>query len=70
MREEYRKTFLGVQVITLMVTVWTYFERTHSLAASALIFATMQVGAVIGAAWAARLRRKVQRYRALSQGQA
>lgn len=60
MWEQYRKTFLGVQVVTLAVTAWVHFKVTHNWASTGVIFLTMQVGGVLGAAWAARLRRRMQ----------
>jgi hypothetical protein len=61
MREQYKKTFLGVQVLTLAVTAWVYFSLTHWWVSAGVVFLTMQVGGVLGAIWADRLTRKMQR---------
>jgi len=63
MWEQYKKTFLGVQVLTFGASAWTYFGVTHWWPSAALVFLTMQVGGVLGAAWADRLRRKIQQQR-------
>ena len=60
MLEQYKKTFLGVQVLAFAVSGWVYFGLTHWWASAALVFLTMQVGGVFGAMWASRLIRKMQ----------
>ena len=58
MWDQYRKTALGMQVLIWLVTfgvlIWS---RIWGLAAVFLV--TMQIGAVLGAMWAVRLRAKV-----------
>jgi hypothetical protein len=61
MWEQYKKTFLGVQVMAGGVTAWVYFGMTHWWASAAMVFLTMQIGGVLGAMWANRLRKKFQR---------
>ena len=58
--EQYKKTFLGVQVLTAGVTAWVYLGLTHWWASTALVFLTMQVSAVLGAMWASRIRRRIR----------
>ena len=58
--DQYKKTFLGVQVLIAAVTAWVYLGMTHWWASAAFVFLTMQVGGVAGALWAARLRRKLR----------
>jgi uncharacterized membrane protein YfcA len=60
MLEQYKKTFLGVQVLSLVVSGWVYFGLTHYWVSAALVFLTMQVGGVFGALWASRLSKKMQ----------
>ena len=60
MLEQYKKTFLGVQVLSLAVSGWVYFGLTHWWVSSALVFLTMQVGGIFGALWASRLAKKLQ----------
>ena len=60
MLERYRRTFFVTQASIAAVTV-AVLVQSHRLAAAAAFFATMQLGAVVGALWAARLKRKIQR---------
>jgi hypothetical protein len=58
MWEHYKKTFVGIQMVILLVAGAVMFW-THQLGLAALFFATMQVGAVVGATWAQRLKTKL-----------
>jgi hypothetical protein len=60
MWEHYRRTFLGMQMVIAMVTV-VVFLGFHTLAQAAVFFVFMQLSAVIGALWAARLKAYIQR---------
>jgi hypothetical protein len=60
MWEQYKKTFLGVQAMTFGVTAWVYFGLTHWWRPSAFVFLVMQVGGLLGAAWANRIKRRIQ----------
>lgn len=66
MWEQYRKTFWGMQAaiwfFALAVLVWTRLWTS-----AATFFLTMQIGAVSGAMWGARLKAVVRR-RAASTG--
>jgi uncharacterized membrane protein YfcA len=59
MREQYKRNFLGIQVLSCGATGWVYFGLTHNWSSAAWIFLTMQLGGVAGAAWASRLKRKI-----------
>ena len=61
--ECYRKTFVGIQVTIGVVTLAALLQ-THRLIAALAFFATMQIGAVLGATWAARLKIRVEQARA------
>ena len=58
MWEQYKKTFGSMQLFIAVVTLALFqaFGRTWVVAAG--FFAMMQVGAVFGAAWAARLKKR------------
>jgi hypothetical protein len=56
--EQYRKTFLGTQVVIGLVTIAALIQ-THHLVAALGFFAMMQVGALAGAAWAASLKSRI-----------
>ena len=60
MWEQYKKTFLRMQVVIAFVTC-AALAWTHLWALAALFFFTMQLGAVSGAMWGIRLKEKVQR---------
>ena len=57
--EQYKKTFLGVQILSAGAAIWTY-RMTHWWGPPAVIFFVMQVSAVFGAAWSARIRRRMK----------
>jgi hypothetical protein len=59
MWEQYRKTFGSMQVFIALVTVAMFFALGHAWALAAGFFLMMQVGAIFGAAWAARLKRRL-----------
>jgi hypothetical protein len=61
MLEQYKKTFIGTQLVIATVTVATYLGLGHVFVRSAVFFSMMQIGAVVGAVWAVRLRKKFQR---------
>jgi hypothetical protein len=61
MLEQYKRTFVRMQLVIAIVTVATYLGMGHMLARSAVFFLMMQVGAVVGAVWAVRLKRIFQR---------
>jgi hypothetical protein len=56
MWNQYRKTFAGMQVIIAIVTIGVFLLLGYSVARAAVFFAVMQLSAVIGAVWAARIR--------------
>ncbi|HTL30547.1 MAG TPA: hypothetical protein VL282_15050 [Tepidisphaeraceae bacterium] len=60
MWEQYRRTFLGMQMVIAMVTI-VVFIGFHSLMQAMVFFAFMQLSAVIGALWAARLKAFITR---------
>jgi hypothetical protein len=61
MWEQYKRTFGKTQMAIMLVTAATYLGLGHVASRSAVFFLMMQVGAVLGAAWGVRLKRKVDR---------
>ena len=61
MWEQYRRTFFGVQTVIALVAISVYIFFGHQWLHAAAFFAVMQVSAVVGAAWGARLTRMLQR---------
>jgi hypothetical protein len=60
---QYRKTFLGIQVVIAVVTCMALFATGDRVATAAVLFAVMQVCAVLGAMWAVRLKGKLALHR-------
>ena len=61
MWEHYKRTAGKTQAVIAVVTAGTYLYLGHVAARSAIFFLVMQVGAVVGALWGIRLKRKVDR---------
>jgi hypothetical protein len=59
MLERYKRTFLGTQIMIALIT-GVIFYKLQVWQAAAVFFATMQLGAVAGAMWASRLKRKIE----------
>jgi hypothetical protein len=57
----YRKTFWTMQLMMFLVAVAVFFATPHLWIAAGTFLVIMQLGAVVGAAWAARLKQKLQR---------
>ena len=61
MWDQYRKTFKGIQLVILMVTACVYLFIGRNWLQAGVVFAVMQISAVIGALWAARLSAIIRR---------
>lgn len=61
MLERYKRTFIGTQTIIAAVTLAILF-KLQVWQVAAVFFATMQLGAVMGAMWAGRLKRKLEQH--------
>jgi uncharacterized membrane protein YfcA len=59
MLDQYRKTFVGMQIVIFVVTalvfLWSHFW-VHAIA----FFVMMQAGSILGALWGHRLKRKLR----------
>jgi hypothetical protein len=62
MLEHYKKTFVGTQ-ITIGVITLAVLIRTHRLVAALAFFVTMQLGAILGAMWAVRIKHRIEQAR-------
>jgi multisubunit Na+/H+ antiporter MnhC subunit len=60
MWDQYKKTFLGMQVVILLVTAGMYLVLSRDVAQVATFFATLQVAGLLGAYWGDRLRKRVR----------
>jgi hypothetical protein len=56
--QQYRKTFVGTQIVIAFVTLVSLIQ-THRVIAALAFFAMMQLGALAGAAWAASLKYRI-----------
>jgi hypothetical protein len=61
MWDHYRKSFWSMQVMILGITCAVFVMARQLWLVAALFFVVMQLGSVIGALWATRLRRKLER---------
>jgi hypothetical protein len=57
---QYRKTIIPTQLVIFSITLIAYFGSHLPILTVLFYFATMQICAVIGAMWAARLRHKIE----------
>lgn len=57
MWDHYRKNFLGTQIFILAVAALVFFKLGRNVLMAATFVATMEAGALVGAAWASRLKR-------------
>jgi hypothetical protein len=55
---QYKKSFVGTQIVIGVVTLAALVQSRHIVAALAF-FAMMQVGALAGAAWATSLKNRI-----------
>lgn len=61
---QYRKTMIPIQLIILVVCGVLWFAAKMPPIGVLLFLFTMEVGAIAGAWWAARMHRRVNKYRA------
>ena len=59
MWEQYKKSLFGMQFVMWLIAGGVLL-RTHRLFAAAVFLIVMQLGAVVGAMWGARLKNKFQ----------
>jgi hypothetical protein len=60
MLEQYKKTFRAIQLVIAIISVFIFFKTQRLWIPTLVFFAIMQVGAVFGAMWATRLKRKLR----------
>ena len=58
MMERYKKTFWGMQAVIWLIA-FGVLAWAHMWSLAALFFVTMQIGAVVGAMWATRLKNRL-----------
>ncbi len=58
MWDQYKKTLVAMQIVILLITAAVFYvSRLWNVALT--FFAIMQLGSVLGAVWAANLRRRI-----------
>jgi hypothetical protein len=60
MWDQYKKSFVGMQLVILMVTTGMYLFLSREVTLVATFFATLQVASLLGAYWGDRLRKRVR----------
>jgi hypothetical protein len=60
MWDQYKKTFAGMQIAIAAMSAAIHVQIGGRWPVTAVFVVVMQVAAFAGAAWAARLRRKIQ----------
>src|SRR6185436_2953974 len=59
MWQQYKKRFGGMQFVIALVAVMVFMATRNWITATTFLV-TMELGSLLGAAWAARLKRKIQ----------
>jgi hypothetical protein len=59
MWQHYRKTLPFVQAFILIVCMVLFFYKAVPIAGVVVLFVMMQIGSLLGAFWAARLKRRM-----------
>jgi len=60
MWEHYKETFPRVQLMIAFITATVFFGLHRMWFVTATFFLVMQLGSLVGAAWASRLKRKLR----------
>lgn len=60
MWEQYKRTFLSTQIFIAAITAILYFKLGGHLIVTMTFLATMELGGLVGAAWASRLKRMME----------
>ena len=58
MWEQYKKTFLRMQLVIFVVCAAIYLRFTHAIVPILPFFLILQAGSLAGASWGAQLRKK------------
>jgi hypothetical protein len=61
-REQYRKTFVGMQIMIACVALAVLIQ-SHRLVAALVFFVVMQIGALLGTLWALSLKNRIEHAR-------
>jgi hypothetical protein len=56
---QYKKTFLHIQIVIMLVTCAVFFATGHRVPGAFVFFTVMQIGAVLGAMWGVRMQARI-----------
>ena len=56
--KQYRRNFVGMQVVIALITISVYFAMYRALEPTFWFFLVLQGGALAGALWASRIKRR------------
>ena len=59
MWEQYKRTFRSMQALMIVVTL-IVMSWTHAWTTALAFFATMQIGAVLGAMWGHQMKQRIR----------
>lgn len=59
--EQYKKNFSTMQAVIVIATIAIYMYLGREMPRAAVFFSMMELGAILGAVWGVRLKRKVNR---------
>lgn len=57
---QYKATFARMQLMIALITALVFFGLNRMGSVAAAFFIVMQLGSLVGATWASRLKRKMQ----------
>jgi len=56
--QQYKRTFVGMQLAIAAVTVGAYLTLYHRASSAAVFFVILQVGSIAGAHWGSQLKKR------------
>jgi hypothetical protein len=56
---QYKKTFLRIQIVIMLVTCAAFVATGYRAPAASVFFTVMQIGAVLGAMWGVRMQARI-----------
>lgn len=56
---QYKKTFLPIQIVIMLVTCAVFFATGYRFPEASVFFTVMQIGAALGAMWGVRMQSRI-----------
>jgi hypothetical protein len=60
MWDQYRKNFVGMQIVICLMTIAIYFLSGRQLGSAVTFLGTMQIAALLGAYWGHSLKQRIR----------